>query len=117
MKQTKIDRIASIEILRFFSSLMILIWHYQHFFNPYNLFSEIKVLKDISIQPLYNLFSVIYTHGQIGVDIFFAISGFVFCYIYVNSEKEITLKNFWVNRFARLYPLHFFTLPCTNRVV
>jgi len=110
MKQTKIDRIASIEILRFFSSLMILIWHYQHFFNPYNIFSKIEVLKEISIQPLYNLFSVIYTHGQIGVDIFFAISGFVFCYIYVNSKKEITLKNFWTNRFARLYPLHFFTL-------
>ena len=110
MKQTKINRIASIEILRFFSSLMILIWHYQHFFNPYNIFSEIDVLKEINIQPLYNLLSIIYTHGQIGVDIFFAISGFVFCYIYVNSEKKITLKNFWVNRFARLYPLHFFTL-------
>ena len=49
MKQTKIDRIASIEILRFFSSLMILIWHYQHFFNPYNIFSEIEVLKEIDI--------------------------------------------------------------------
>ena len=107
MKQTKINRIASIEILRFFSSLMILIWHYQHFFNPYNIFSEIDVLKEINIQPLYNLLSIIYTHGQIGVDIFFAISGFVFCYIYVNSENKITLKNFWVNRFARLYPLHF----------
>ena len=110
MKQTKINRIASIEILRFFSSLMILIWHYQHFFNPYNIFSEIEVLKEINIQPLYNLLSIIYTHGQIGVDIFFAISGFVFCYIYVNSENKITIKNFWVNRFARLYPLHFLTL-------
>ena len=42
MKQTKIDRIASIEILRFFSYLKILIFHYQHFFNPYNIFSEIE---------------------------------------------------------------------------
>ena len=110
MNQTKINRIASIEILRFFSSLIILIWHYQHFFNPYNIFSDIDVLKKITIQPLYNLFSVIYTHGWIGVNIFFAISGFIFCCIYVKSEKKITLKNFWVNRFARLYPLHFLTL-------
>lgn len=94
MNQTKINRIASIEILRFFSSLIILIWHYQHFFNPYNIFSDIDVLKKITIQPLYNLFSVIYTHGWIGVNIFFAISGFIFCCIYVKSEKKNNIKKF-----------------------
>ena len=104
------NKIASIELLRFISSMMILIWHYQHFFYPYNLFSKIEILKDNSLQPFFKIISIFYTHGQIGVDIFFAISGFVFSYIYINNETKALPRNFWLNRFSRLYPLHFLTL-------
>ena len=41
---------------------------------------------------------------------FWAISGFVFAFVYLDKKKEITGKKFFINRFSRLYPLHFATL-------
>jgi peptidoglycan/LPS O-acetylase OafA/YrhL len=41
---------------------------------------------------------------------FYAISGFVFAYVYLSTNKKVSGKEFFVNRFARLYPLHFATL-------
>ena len=41
---------------------------------------------------------------------FYAISGFVFAYIYLSINEKVSGKEFFVNRFARLYPLHFATL-------
>ena len=41
---------------------------------------------------------------------FWAISGFVFAFVYLNREKNINGKKFFVNRFSRLYPLHLATL-------
>ncbi|MDC3400931.1 acyltransferase [Candidatus Pelagibacter ubique] len=104
------NRISSVELLRFISSFMILIWHYQHFFYPYNKFSSINIFDDIKVQPLFNNLSIFYEYGDLGVQIFFTISGFVFSYIYLQRSDEPLLKEFAVNRFARLYPLHFVTL-------
>ena len=41
---------------------------------------------------------------------FYAISGFVFAYVYLSTNEKVSGKEFFVNRFARLYPLHFATL-------
>jgi len=41
---------------------------------------------------------------------FWTISGFVFAFVYLNKQEKVTSKKFFVNRFARLYPLHFATL-------
>ena len=103
-------KISSVELLRFISSFMILIWHYQHFFLPFNKFSSVNVINNIKIQPLFNSLAFFYEHGSLGVQIFFTISGFVFSYIYFQRTNESLLKEFVVNRFARLYPLHFLTL-------
>ena len=94
-----------IEFLRFFASLMVVIWHYQHFFLPYNSNSLIDMNSDyklISLFPSYNI-------GILGVYIFFCISGIVFAATYLNKEK-ISINNFFFRRFARLYPLHLITL-------
>src|ERR1700677_1206832 len=52
--------------------------------------------------------------GYTMVDLFFIMSGFIMRHVYGNSFKErITIPNvhrFVVARFARIYPLHFFTL-------
>ena len=42
--------------------------------------------------------------------IFFLISGYVFAYVYLLEKKTTLGKEFFLNRFARLYPLHFLTL-------
>lgn len=50
------------------------------------------------------------------VDFFFILSGFIMFYVYgnmfaTNVTKE-SFKKFTIARFARVYPLHFFTLCC-----
>ena len=99
-----------VELLRFFSALSVLIYHYQHFFKPYSSFSSIDILNNKFIQPFYTFLEIIYNYGNFGVPMFWAISGFVFAFVYLNREKNINGKKFFVNRFSRLYPLHLATL-------
>ena len=46
------------------------------------------------------------------VDLFFVLSGFVLAHRYLDEllERRVTLKEFTVHRFARLYPLHLYGL-------
>ena len=100
-------RISSIELLRFISALMIVVWHYQHFYLPYNFASEVNFVP--GEQPFSGILKFLYEYGGRGVEIFFVISGFIFSYVYINS-KNISTYKFFKRRFARLYPLHFLTL-------
>jgi peptidoglycan/LPS O-acetylase OafA/YrhL len=64
----------------------------------------------MSVQPFYSLLEIIYTKGDYAVQIFWGISGFIFSLVYLEQRKNTTSKDFFINRFARLYPLHFLTL-------
>ena len=99
------NKIYFLEVLRFFSSLLVIIWHYQNFFLPFNTNAKKKLINIDT--PLSNILS--FDIGTLGVYIFFGISGVVFSATYLNPKK-ILLKDFIIKRFARLYPLHFFTL-------
>ena len=99
-----------VELLRFFSAFSVLIYHYQHFFKPYSTVSTIDIVDNKLIQPFYSFLKILYHYGNYGVPMFWAISGFVFAFVYLNREKNINGKKFFVNRFSRLYPLHFATL-------
>jgi peptidoglycan/LPS O-acetylase OafA/YrhL len=49
-----------------------------------------------------------------GVSIFFVLSGFILSYNYpVAFKTMVEVKNFWIKRFVRLWPLHLFTLLIT----
>ena len=89
-----------IELLRFLSSLTIMIYHWGTSFGHLNLNSS---------YPYTSSLKIIYNHGSYAVAIFFVISGLVFSNIYLNQEKS-TLSNFFIKRLARLYPLHILTL-------
>ena len=54
----------------------------------------------------------ILTEGYVGVEFFFVLSGFVISYGYDERLRRgiISNKDFWVARFARIYPLHWITL-------
>ena len=80
------------------------------FFWPYNSSSNLNYFEISSSLPLYKFLGVIYDHGIFGVHVFYTISGFVFAHIYLSTTERISSKNFFINRFARLYPLHFATL-------
>ena len=104
-------KIASVELLRFISSMMVVIWHYQQFYSPYNIFLSTEILpSNRNLQPFYSFLSLFYDYGYRGVDFFFIISGFVFGYVYLVENKSVKFNFFFRNRFARLYPLHFVTL-------
>ncbi len=57
-------------------------------------------------------------HGQvfkeafIGLSFFFVLSGFIMSYSYKQKLEadKTSFTNFWVARFARIYPMHFITL-------
>ena len=103
-------RYFGIEILRFLTSLSVLLYHYRHFFNPSHNSSELKYTSIETTLPFFNFLEVFYKHGILGVHVFYAISGLVFAHIYLSTAKHVSSKDFFINRFARLYPLHFATL-------
>lgn len=77
-------------------------------------------------QPFFEGLFFFYKQGALAVDLFFCLSGFVFYWLYAKAisssylrvdlsdpratAKPITLKEFAILRFSRLYPLHFVTL-------
>lgn len=95
-----------IDLIRSVAAILIIFWHWQHFFfNPQ---TNIPIEGFKKTQPLYELFWPIYEYGHSSVQLFWAISGFVFSVVYQKSKKST--GDFFINRVARLYPLHFITL-------
>ena len=106
----QMKRYYCIEFLRLLTSLSVLLYHYRHFFNPYTTYSN-NIFDETKINlPFYFILETFYNNGFYGVHMFYAISGFVFAHVYLSLDKKTSSKEFFVNRFARLYPLHFATL-------
>ena len=105
-----------IELLRFFSAFVVVITHYIHFFNPFLKDSTLIIYKNYleledKYLPFYSFLENFYRFGYVGVYFFWLISGFVLAHNYLDNERyKISFKNFFINRFARLYPLHLLTL-------
>lgn len=100
-------RIYSLDVLRGIAALSVVFWHWQHFFyvgdTPHDF--------DSSRQPLFNIFSLIYQHGSLAVELFFCISGFVFFWLFSKpiADRTLSVGTFFMDRFSRLYPLHLVT--------
>ena len=103
-------RYYGVEFLRLLSSLSVLLYHYRHFFSPYSTYSFINFDDSRINLPFYSILEIFYTKGSFGVHMFYSISGFVFAYVYLSINGKVSGKEFLINRFARLYPLHFTTL-------
>lgn len=101
-------RFYSIELLRFLASLAVILYHYKIGFAWDKGYVD-TVNLSLSL-PFYKFINLFYNYGFYGVQLFFLISGFVFAHIYINKKNLVSLKEFFINRFARLYPLHFATL-------
>jgi peptidoglycan/LPS O-acetylase OafA/YrhL len=102
-------RFYSLDVLRGLAALGIVLWHWQHFFSPFN---KQGVTLSIDQQPLFGVFYIFYQYGYLAVSLFLCLSGFIFFWLYSKQihEKAITLGYFSVLRLSRLYPLHFATL-------
>jgi len=98
-----------VDLLRGLSAIVILVFHYHHFYwTP-----EIGLVPGDSRQPFFEYLRPFYTDGYWAVQLFWLISGFVFSHVY--SHTGTSAKEFFIRRFARLYPLHFIML-CTIAV-
>ena len=93
-----------VELLRFMSSISVLIYHYKIFFFQYNGYLKLNFNNQLDQLPFNYVLNLFYRYGDYGVQMFWCISGFIMSYVYLNREK-ITTKEFFINRFSRLY--HF----------
>jgi peptidoglycan/LPS O-acetylase OafA/YrhL len=101
------DKLIGLELLRFTSALAVLLFHYRHFVQMAG--ADAISLPDA---PLYSVLRLFYDYGEFGVEVFWAISGYIFFWKYaaaINAGVVAARDFFWL-RFSRLYPLHIVTL-------
>lgn len=105
----KAKRLFSLDVLRGVAALAIIFWHWQHFFG---IRGSWQAGWSRLQEPGYALFKPLFEEGWVAVDIFFAVSGFVFFWLYLEPvrRREIGAGKFALQRFSRLYPLYFLTL-------
>ncbi|NWJ44259.1 MAG: acyltransferase [Chloroflexi bacterium] len=87
--------ISSLSGLRYIAALLVFFYH-------------LPVNNDIAPE-LYH----IVRSGYIGVSLFYVLSGFILCYNYfptLGKRLKGNLWNFWLARFARVYPMYLLTL-------
>ncbi|MDX1933293.1 MAG: acyltransferase [Capsulimonadales bacterium] len=103
------ERFYSLDVLRGVAALSIVVWHWKHFFTDG---ARLSPAFHTERQPLFALLHPLYTHGDFAVDLFFSLSGFIFYWLYSArvADRSISVREFLVLRFSRLYPLHFVTL-------
>ena len=94
------QKFEHIELLWFYSALMVIITHYVHFFFPFYKTSSLEIFKaplefEGSYLPFFYLLENFYRFGYVGVYFFWLISGFVLAYTYLDNKRyNISFKNF-----------------------
>lgn len=100
-------RFYSLDVLRGLGALAVVHTHWWlHFF------AGAPASLTPPMQPYYAFLEPLYTHGWRAVDLFFCLSGFIFCWLYAEriTSRRIGVGEFGILRLSRLYPLHFATL-------
>ncbi len=99
-------RYTYLDLLRGFAAFAVLIVHYRWFYamRPMDWNSSFG-----HTLPLASFLHPFYDRGGLAVQLFWVLSGVIFTIKY-DLGGRLDIKKFWVWRFARLYPLHFFTL-------
>lgn len=102
-------RLYSLDALRGVAALAVVVWHWQHFFAIGGDWPDVWSRES---QPFWWLLKPLYLTGWAAVDLFFALSGFVFFWLYGEALRTgaVGPGKFARLRFSRLYPLFFVTL-------
>ena len=107
---SNLSRFYLLDLSRSIAATCVILQHYQLFYY----LSEYTLPKDFlrSQQPFYEYIQFFYTFGSVAVQFFFVLSGFVFFSVYNDKvyNKIVTLRDFFVLRLSRLYPLVILTL-------
>ena len=87
--------------LRFLCFLSIFFYH--------SFYTELSELKT---NPIYRFIEHdLFGNGDIGVNFFFVLSGFLITFLLIQEKKmngQINIKNFWIRRILRIWPLFYF---------
>jgi len=95
--------LPSISGLRAISILMVIIVHAT-------IHGNFKIFK---ISKIAFTLKTILGNGNLGVNIFFVISGFLITYLLIEEEKtqgKISLRSFYLRRILRIFPAYYFLL-------
>jgi len=87
--------------LRFLCFLSVFLFHSFH--------TEFSELKDDQIYLFFK--KAIFGNGNLGVNFFFVLSGFLITYLLIEEKKcdgKINIINFWIRRSLRIWPLFLF---------
>ncbi|MCO8609742.1 acyltransferase [Burkholderia multivorans] len=91
----KNDRLHELDSLRGLAALGVVCWHYTSMWR---------------VTPLNGIFAPFYSHGLLMVDFFFVLSGFVLARAYWNERRRQAIGQNFLERVARIYPLHLVML-------
>jgi len=86
--------------LRFFCFLSVFLFHSFH-----------TKYEHIKAEPLYQFIKFdLFGNGNLGVNFFFVLSGFLITYLLIVEKNStgINIKNFYLRRVLRIWPLFFF---------
>ncbi len=87
--------------LRFFCVLSVFLFH--------SFYSENKQITDHTLYHFVK--SDLFGNGNLGVNFFFVLSGFLITFLLIEEKKlkgNINLPYFWIRRILRIWPLFFF---------
>lgn len=89
------DDIKPLTSLRFFAALAVVVFHY-------------RMLLPFSLDG----YSMLPAKGYLAVDFFFILSGFILSHAYLSQieARKLRLRDFYIKRLARIYPVHAATL-------
>lgn len=95
----KKQHLPNLDALRTIAFLFVFFYHSFH-----TDFIQVKTSK------WYELVTRLFKHGELGVNFFFVLSGFLITYLLVieeGSRGRINLINFYMRRVLRIWPLYF----------
>jgi peptidoglycan/LPS O-acetylase OafA/YrhL len=94
-------QIGGLTSLRGIAALIVVVFHFAYYTLP-------------STGVVLSAYSNFFRNGYLAVDLFFMLSGFIMAYVYVdqfsNGVSKSNYREYLRSRFARIYPLHLFTL-------
>jgi len=89
------DKLAPLTGFRFFAAMGVVLFHFGLGHIPKN----------------WRLLTNVVIGGAHGVTLFFLLSGFVLAYNYAGPDRAgFSKKEFWISRFARIYPVYALSL-------
>jgi peptidoglycan/LPS O-acetylase OafA/YrhL len=73
---------------------------------------SLRIIFAISVLSAHS-YGPIFVGERYAVQLFYVISGFLISYVLVESKNYTNKKNFYINRFLRLYPIYYLILILT----